>query len=230
MKKINKKFLLILIYVITLIILEIAFWTSNNECGLGFGIFAYYIVFPLIILTTSIIYSIKIKDNKKYLLTLFFGFTVMLFEYTTYSLSNMLYFKKVNMPNISTFILYSIISLIGIMIGDFKKKYLKEVIILLIQIFMYYIFPIFAGPTDAMGMVFIIIITTFMLSLILGSISKEKIKYYYPIIISLSFIPSVYMYYNESALVHSIWYLIISTIGLLIGTIIYKVGKGEEKI
>ena len=30
------------------------------------------------------------------------------------------------------------------------KKYLKEIIIILIQLFMFYIFPMFAGPTDAM--------------------------------------------------------------------------------
>ena len=37
------------------------------------------------------------------------------------------------------------------------KKHLKEITILTIQIFMFYIFPLFAGPTDAMGMVFMII-------------------------------------------------------------------------
>ena len=32
------------------------------------------------------------------------------------------------------------------------KKYLKEILILLIQLFMFYVFPLFAGPTDVMGM------------------------------------------------------------------------------
>ena len=102
------------------------------------------------------------------------------------------------------------------------KKYLKEIIILLIQLFMFYIFPLFAGPTDAMGMVVIIILSTFILSIIISSISKEKIKYLYPILISVLFIPSVFIYYNESALIHSMWYLTDSTIGIIIGTIIYK--------
>lgn len=31
------------------------------------------------------------------------------------------------------------------------KKYLKEILILLIQLFMFYVFPLFAGPTDVMG-------------------------------------------------------------------------------
>ncbi len=102
------------------------------------------------------------------------------------------------------------------------KKHLKEIIVLLLQLFMFYIFPLFAGPTDAMGMVFLIIIATFLLSIIIGSISKEKIKYLYPIITAVLFIPSVFIHYNESALIHSVWYLVISTGGLLIGTVICK--------
>lgn len=99
------------------------------------------------------------------------------------------------------------------------KRFIKEIIILIIQIFMFYIFPLFAGPTDAMGMVFIIIFATLLLSAVLGSISKEKIKFLYPIVIAILFIPSVYIYYNETALVHSIWYLVISAIGILLGAL-----------
>lgn len=110
------------------------------------------------------------------------------------------------------------------------KKFLKEIIILLIQLFMFYIFPIFAGPTDAMGMVFIIISATFILSIIIGSISKQKIKYLYPIVISILFIPSVFIYYNESALIHSMWYLIDSVIGLIIGIVIYKLSNKNRTI
>ena len=103
------------------------------------------------------------------------------------------------------------------------KKYLKESIILIVQLFMFYIFPLFAGPTDAIGMVFLIWLSTLFLSIIVASISKEKIKYLYPIIISLLFIPSVFIYYNESALIHSIWYLVTSIVGIILGEIIYKI-------
>lgn len=105
------------------------------------------------------------------------------------------------------------------------KKYLTELIILLIQLFIFYLFPLFAGPTDAMGMVVIIILVTFILSNILSSISKNKIKYLYPVIVAIIFIPSVFIYYNESAIIHSIWYLIDSMIGIIIGTIINKLIK-----
>jgi len=101
-----------------------------------------------------------------------------------------------------------------------NKKYLKEIVILSIQLFMFYVFPLFAGPTDAMGMVLLIIFATLLLSIILGCISKEKIKYLYSIVIAILFIPSVFIYYNESALIHSVWYFVVSFIGIAIGTII----------
>lgn len=101
------------------------------------------------------------------------------------------------------------------------KKYIKEQVVLLLQLFMFYVFPMFAGPTDAMGMVLLIILATISLSLVLGAISNNKVKYLYPIAISILFIPSVFIYYNESALIHSVWYLAVSTIGMLVGAMIH---------
>ena len=103
------------------------------------------------------------------------------------------------------------------------KKYLKEIIILLIQLFMFYIFPLFAGPTDAMGMVLLILLATLFLSLTITIISKEKIKYLYPIVVAIIFIPSVFIYYNESALIHSLWYFVSSLVGTILGIIINKI-------
>lgn len=102
------------------------------------------------------------------------------------------------------------------------KKYLKEIIIFMLQFLTFYILPLFAGPADAMGLVVLIILLTFILALVLGIISKKKIKYLYPIIISILFIPSVFIYYNESALVHAIWYLVDSSFGLGMGLMIGK--------
>jgi len=44
----------------------------------------------------------------------------------------------------------------------------------------------------------------------------------YPFIVAVIFIPTVMLYYNSSALIHSVWYLVVSAIGLFIGTVIYK--------
>ena len=105
------------------------------------------------------------------------------------------------------------------------KRYIKEIIILTIQLFMFYIFPLFAGPTDMMGMVVLILLSTFILSIIIGAIAKEKIKYLYPLIIAVLFIPSVFIHYNESALVHAIWYFVDSLVGMMIGVGIKKIKK-----
>ena len=107
------------------------------------------------------------------------------------------------------------------------KKYIKEIIILAIQVFMFYIYPLFMGPTDAMGMVFIIWISTIILGFLIVLISTNKIKYLYPIIISILFIPSIFIYYNESALIHSLWYLVSSGVGILIGSIIHLLIKNK---
>jgi len=99
------------------------------------------------------------------------------------------------------------------------KQYIKEIIILILQLFMFYIFPMFAGPTDAIGMVFLIWISTIILAMILAIVSTKKIKYLYPLVIAILFIPSVFIYYNESALIHSLWYLVSSSIGMIVGSI-----------
>ena len=102
------------------------------------------------------------------------------------------------------------------------KRYLKEIIILLLQLFMFYIFPLFAGPTDVIGMVVLIIVATLLLSAVIGLISDKKMKYLYPIITAILFVPSVFIYYNETALIHSVWYLVVSSVGMLIGAILRK--------
>ena len=107
------------------------------------------------------------------------------------------------------------------------KKYVKEIIILLVQSAVFYLVPLFGMTDNPMGMVLLIVLLTLGLSLILGAVSKEKIKYLYPVIISVLFIPSVFIYYNETALVHAIWYLVISLVGVAIGTVINKAVSKE---
>lgn len=102
------------------------------------------------------------------------------------------------------------------------KKHLKEIVVVLLQLFIFYIFPLFAGPTDTMGMVVLMILSTTILATIMGVVSSNKNKFGYPIFVAFLFMPSIWIYYNESALMHSIWYLVVSAVGLLIGSIINK--------
>ncbi len=100
------------------------------------------------------------------------------------------------------------------------KKYCKELIITLIEILTLYLCPLISRMSDPIGMVLLMLLITLILSIILGSISKERVKYLFPIVIGLLFIPSVFIYYNESALIHSVWYFVTSLIGICIGNVI----------
>ncbi len=100
------------------------------------------------------------------------------------------------------------------------KKYLKEIIVFVLQALVFYILPLFAGPGDEMGMVLLLIISAFALAFVLGAISKNKLKFAYPLAVAIVFIPSVFIYYNESALVHALWYLVVSAVGMGIGSLI----------
>ena len=105
------------------------------------------------------------------------------------------------------------------------KKHTKELIILILQLIIFYLFPLTAGPTDAIGMVVLIILATFVLSLVLGSISENKLRFIYPLLVAILFIPSVFIYYNETALIHSVWYLVISALGMISGLLIRFIVK-----
>lgn len=100
------------------------------------------------------------------------------------------------------------------------KKYWKELTALVIQLLMFYVLPLFAGPTDAMGMVFLILFSAILLGFLLGVLSKGWIKFLYPLAIAVLFIPSLPIYYDMSAIVHSLWYLVVSAAGMAVGSLL----------
>ena len=95
------------------------------------------------------------------------------------------------------------------------KKYSKELLLLLLQAAAFYLFPPFALPFGAMGMVMMLLLFPFLLAVLMGLFSGSALKYLFPAAAALLFIPSVFIYYNESALIHALWYLVISFAGLL---------------
>lgn len=100
------------------------------------------------------------------------------------------------------------------------KKHWKELLIGTLQLFMFYIFPLFAGPTDAMGMVLLILLATLVLSAAAGMLSSGRLKLVYPVFTAALFVPSVFIHYNESALIHTIWYFADSLLGLTAGMLL----------
>ena len=103
------------------------------------------------------------------------------------------------------------------------KRDFKEIIFLAVQLALFYLLPLAAGPTDIMGLVLILLVTAFLLALMMGVMSSERIKFLYPAVVALCFIPTVWIYYNSTALVHALWYLAITAVGIGIGALIRAV-------
>ena len=104
-------------------------------------------------------------------------------------------------------------------------RYKKEIIILVLQVLLFYLLPLTAGPGDEMGLVAILILSAFALSVILGAISDEKIRFLYPLAAGIFFIPSVFIYYNGTALIQAVWYAVITAVGIAIGTAIQVIAR-----
>ena len=97
-------------------------------------------------------------------------------------------------------------------------RYRKEITLLILQLLVLYIPLLLSEPDETIGMVLWMLILTGVLSCLQGFFAKGAVKYLHPFATSLLFIPSVYIYYNESALIHALWYVCISMIGILLGT------------
>ena len=98
------------------------------------------------------------------------------------------------------------------------KKYIKELVIAVLQVLLFYAYPAYAFRIDPMGAVFIMLFVTLVLSLVLGICSRSGVKWAYPAACAVLFLPTVPIYYNSSALVHALWYLVVSAVGLAIGS------------
>lgn len=109
------------------------------------------------------------------------------------------------------------------------KTYAAELIFLFLQLLVFYIFPLFAGSTDAMGMVFLMLLATLGLSLVLGWLSKRWSRFLWPFVTAAVFIPSVWIWYNSSAIIHAAWYLAVSAAGVLTGSCLRKLTAWMQK-
>ena len=100
------------------------------------------------------------------------------------------------------------------------RKYKKEIVIVVLQVFLHCVFPLFAGPGDEMGLVLLLMLGTFGLGFLMSILSKRNIKYAYPIVPAVFLIVTIPVYYNASALILGVWYFAAAALGLLLGNLI----------
>lgn len=102
------------------------------------------------------------------------------------------------------------------------QKNAAELILLFLQLLVYYLCPLFASPTETMGMVFLMLLATMCLAFVLGWMSKRWCRFPWPFVTAVVFIPSVWIWYNRSALIHAAWYFAVSMAGVVTGTFLKK--------
>lgn len=118
-------------------------------------------------------------------------------------------------------------------------RYVKEIIIVILQIFLFFKAPTMVFEEHKVQMIILVAALTVILSFIIGLISSEKMKFYYPLIVAILFIISIFTDYGLSSFLLALAYLGISTIGMLLGAGIHIVicffirifrKKKEEKL
>ena len=106
-------------------------------------------------------------------------------------------------------------------------KYKKEIIFAVMQLAIFWLVPLFftlsGGKGGAIFMVQLMLIGTIALSAFLCAGSVNKVKYLFPAFAAAMFLPTVPVYYNSTALIHSLWYLIASCIGMGMGALKKKI-------
>ncbi len=102
------------------------------------------------------------------------------------------------------------------------EKLRKMLPYLLIIIFAFYILPLLIKDTGS-GMLILLIgipIICFIVSFIYGI--KNSFNWLFSIFIMMLFVPSIFIYYNESASVYIIIYGVISIIAQFIGSLLHN--------
>lgn len=103
-----------------------------------------------------------------------------------------------------------------------KKKLLSLIPYVVILAINFYLLPLLSKNTGMaiLTMLLIMPLITFLAALIYAYISGFSI--FLPLVVVLLFLPSVFIFYNESAYVYIVVYGIISIIGDFIGHRFYK--------
>lgn len=103
-----------------------------------------------------------------------------------------------------------------------KKSIKSLAMFLLINIVLFYILPLLITDTgSAMSVLLVILpLSCLFVAVIYGSLNSFYIAY--PLLVALAFIPTIWIFFNESAWVYIPVYGGIALIGNLIGAGVYK--------
>ncbi len=102
------------------------------------------------------------------------------------------------------------------------KELKKAIPYLIVIIIAFYLLPNLIKDTGSGILMLLIVIplTCFLTGLIFGI--KNSFEWYFPVLVGLLFIPSIFIYYNESALIYAPVYGVLTLVGEIIGRMLNK--------
>ena len=101
------------------------------------------------------------------------------------------------------------------------KKYAKELVALGLQLLTFYVGPLCFLELDPIGTLLGLVTMTFLLALWVGFVSRCGWKWLYLLVTMVFYVPSVFLFYKPTSLVYVWWYLVMSILGLVLGSMIY---------
>ena len=99
------------------------------------------------------------------------------------------------------------------------KKYLKEIIIAIIEIAFLYLFPLIPmGNRDAH--IILLLVITLIVGIIGVAISDKKIKFLFPIFATIMVVHTMFMYYEPRVYGNIFWMFVFSALAAIIGEVL----------
>ncbi len=109
------------------------------------------------------------------------------------------------------------------------KKYLKEIIIAIIEIAFLYLFPLIPmGNRDAH--IILLLVITLVVGIVGVAISDKKIKFLFPIFATIMVVPTMFMYYEPRVYGNIFWMFVFSTLAVIIGEVLRLIVLGIIKL
>ena len=109
------------------------------------------------------------------------------------------------------------------------KKYLKELIIAVIETAFLFLFPLIPmGNKDAH--IILLLVITLIVGIVGVAISDKKIKFLFPVFTTILVVPTMFMYYEPRVYGNIFWMFVFSLLAVIIGEILRLIVLGVIKL
>ena len=105
------------------------------------------------------------------------------------------------------------------------KKYLKELIIAVIETAFLFLFPLIPmGNKDAH--IILLLVITLIIGIVGVAISDKKIKFLFPVFTTIMVVPTMFMYYEPRVYGNIFWMFVFSLLAVIIGEVLRLIVLG----